>query len=85
MWQSMTAAAVLTGMAASAFAQSPASSFDRGSSRQAWQEPRLASIVAGCKVQPPPFAIGGAQQAGAATADSQAPPPEPPPPPAATG
>jgi gluconolactonase len=59
-----------------AFAQSPASSFDRGSSKQAWQEPGIAAIQAKCKVPPTPFALGGNRAAGAA-----APPPPPNPPP----
>ena len=63
-----------------ALAQSPASSFDRGSSKQAWQDPGIAAIQAKCKVRPAPFAIGG-NRAGATNA---APPPPPNPPPEPT-
>jgi len=54
-----------------AFAQSPASSFERGNSYQNWQDPGLDAVLARCQARPQPFAIGGGQ-----TADS-APPPAP--------
>jgi gluconolactonase len=63
-----------------AVAQSPSSAFDRGSSRQAWQEPGIAAIQAKCKSPPAPFGLGG-NRAGASTA---APPPANPPPEPAT-
>lgn len=63
-----------------ALAQSPASSFDRGSSKQAWQVPDIAAIQAKCRMPPAPFAIGGNRPAGAAAPPT---PPNPPPEPAA--
>jgi len=65
------------------FAQSPASSFDRGSSRQAWQDPGIAAVQARCKSPPTPFAIGG-NRGGAAAAAPPNPPPEPAVPPPST-
>jgi gluconolactonase len=47
-------AVVLLGIAATAEAQQPSSAFDRGHSLQAFQDPGLAAIVAGCKTPPPP-------------------------------
>jgi len=40
-------------------AQSPSSSFDRGNSLQAWQDPGLAGVVAECATPPAPFGLGG--------------------------
>jgi sugar lactone lactonase YvrE len=45
--------------AAVAFAQSPSSSFPRGSSMQSWQNPGIKSVLAKCKNPPPPFSIPG--------------------------
>jgi sugar lactone lactonase YvrE len=64
-----------------ALAQGPASSFDRGSSLQTWQNPGYAGLVAKCASPPEPFSIGGGS---ANTAASTAPPPEPPAPPPST-
>ncbi|HEY7670927.1 MAG TPA: SMP-30/gluconolactonase/LRE family protein [Gammaproteobacteria bacterium] len=75
-------AVLLSTAPAVALAQGPASSFDRGSSQQTWQNPGHAALVAGCKTPPQPFRIGGAQAANAPA--STAPPPEPPAPPAST-
>lgn len=73
-----TALAVLLCCAATtATAQSPSSAFDRGNSKQAWQEPGLATVLAQCRTPPQPFAIGG----GTAAAANARPPPEPPAPP----
>src|SRR5262249_37898777 len=44
-------------------AQSPSSSFPRGSSMQSWQNPGLKNVLAKCKNPPPPFSIPGAGQA----------------------
>ena len=76
------ALAVLAGFAAStAFAQAPASEFDRGNARQAWQDPGLPAVLARCANAPEPFAIGGGQPA---SEDSSVPPaPDLPPPSAA--
>jgi len=56
--------------AASALAQSPSSTFDRGDSLQSWQDPGRPAILAECQKPPQPFAIGGGQ-----TTDTSAPPP----------
>jgi sugar lactone lactonase YvrE/dienelactone hydrolase len=53
--------------------EGPASTFDRGSSQQAWQNSGYKAVLASCKNPPQPFAIGGAGNAAAATAA----PPEP--------
>lgn len=56
----------LVGFAATqAAAQSPASSFDRGSSLQSWQDPGLPGVLAKCATPPQPFRIGGAGGSGA--------------------
>ncbi len=70
--------ALLFGCAAAAAvsAQNPASSFPRGSSKQAWQEPGLSSVLAKCKTKPAPFGIPISTDPQPAT-----PPAEPPPPP----
>ena len=50
------ALAVLVGCAvATASAQSPSSTFARGSSQQSWQNPGLKSVLAKCKTPPPSF------------------------------
>ena len=49
--------AVLLGCAAAAWAQSPASSFPRGKSLQAWQHPGLRGVLAKCQTPPQPFSI----------------------------
>jgi gluconolactonase len=72
-----TFAVLMTCAAATASAQSPASSFERGNSKQAWQEPGLASVLEQCTTRPQPFRIGGGAAAGA----NAGPPPEPPAPP----
>jgi gluconolactonase len=69
--KSIALAALLVCSATAAFAQSPATAFDRGSSKQAWQAPGLAAVLAKCKTPPKPFRIGGGA---ASTADSAAPP-----------
>ena len=56
-----------------ASAQSPASSFPRGNSQQAWQNPGLKDVLAKCKTPPPPFGIP-VQPASPATTAA---PPEP--------
>jgi gluconolactonase len=69
-----------------ALAQSPASTFERGSSRQAWQDPGIAAVQAKCKAPPAPFALGGNRSGSAAAAPPPPPnpPPEPPAPPPST-
>ena len=47
----------LIGVVAVAAAQSPASSFPRGSSKQAWQDPGIKDVLATCKIPPAPFGI----------------------------
>ena len=66
--QSRIALAALIGCAAVVFAQSPASSFPRGSSLQSWQNPGLKNVLASCKNPPKPFSIPGAGQGANATA-----------------
>jgi gluconolactonase len=61
------------GVAATTSAQSPSSSFPRGSSLQAWQDPGVPAVLAKCQKPPQPFRIGGEQPANA----SAAPPPAP--------
>jgi len=70
--QSILAVAVASA-AAVASAQSPSSSFPRGSSLQSWQNPGLKSVLAKCKNPPQPFSIPGAGQ----SANSNAEPPAP--------
>jgi sugar lactone lactonase YvrE len=75
------AVAVLVGCAAAAAsAQSPSSAFPRGNSKQSWQDPGLAAVLAKCKTPPKPFSIGGGQAPAAAASA----PPEPPAPPPTT-
>jgi len=69
----LTMAALLVCMAVSAAERQPSSAFERGSSLQAGQDPRLPAIVAKCRNPPtlrPP-------RGGAATAANSAPPPAP--------
>lgn len=70
---------LLASCAPVALAQSPATAFERGASRQAWQDPGLAAVQAKCRLPPPPFGIGGNRgaAAGAAPASPPGPPPEP--------
>lgn len=70
-------AAILGCAVAAAYAQSPSSTFARGSSQQSWQNPGLKSVLAKCKTPPSPFGIPIAQT-------SKPAPPEPPVPPAST-
>ena len=56
--------------AVAANAQSPASTFTRGSSLQAWQSPELPDVLSRCAMPPTPFALGG----GAAAGESMPPP-----------
>jgi sugar lactone lactonase YvrE len=72
------ALAVVVGCAVvAAFAQSPASTFARGSSQQSWQHPGLKSVLTKCKTPPQPFGFPIAQNTKPA-------PPEPPAPPVST-
>ncbi|PYS27951.1 MAG: hypothetical protein DMG11_14510 [Acidobacteria bacterium] len=72
--KSQIALAVVVGCAAAVvFAQSPSSSFPRGSSMQSWQNPGLKNVLAKCKNPPQPFSIAGAGQ----SADANAAPPDP--------
>src|SRR6476619_7124627 len=65
---------VIAGCAASAvWAQSPSSSFARGSSMQSWQNPGIKNVLAKCKNTPPPFSIPIA----APSANANAAPPDP--------
>ena len=54
-------------------AQSPSSSFPRGSSRQSWQSPEIKNVLAKCKNPPKPFSIPIASQ----SASANAAPPDP--------
>src|SRR5258708_1679700 len=54
-------------------AQSPSSSFPRGSSMQSWQNPGLKSVLAKCKSPAQPFSIPGASPSAAANAAPPAP------------
>jgi len=56
-----------------ATAQQPASSFDRGHSLQAWQDPGYAELTAKCKAPPKPRSAPG----GAAAPANTSPPPPP--------
>ena len=58
--------------AAVASAQSPASSFPRGSGLQSWQNPGIKNVLAKCKNPPKPFSIPISQ-----SADAKAAPPAP--------
>ena len=65
---------VIAGCAASVvWAQSPSSSFARGSSMQSWQNPGIKNVLAKCKNPPPPFSIPIA----APSANANAAPPDP--------
>ncbi len=46
-------------LASVALAQAPASTFDRGSSLQAWQDPAFEDVIATCSTPPAAFRIGG--------------------------
>ena len=68
------ALAVVAGCAAAVVsAQSPSSSFPRGSSLQSWQNPGLKNVLAKCKNPPQPFSIPGAGQSANASAAPSAP------------
>jgi hypothetical protein len=72
--KSQIALAVIGGLAAIVVsAQSPSSSFPRGSSLQSWQNPGLKNVLARCKNPPKPFSIPGAGQ----SANANAAPPDP--------
>ena len=72
--KSQIALAAIAGCAALVVsAQSPSSSFPRGSSMQSWQNPGIKSVLAKCKNPPKPFSIPGAGQ----TASANAAPPAP--------
>jgi hypothetical protein len=60
------ALAVLLGCAAIVVsAQSPSSSYARGSSLQSWQDPGHKGVVAKCKTPVQPFSLSGTQPANA--------------------
>ena len=61
-------AALLSCAAATAAAQSPSSSFNRGNGLQAWQHAGLPEVLAKCATRPQPFSIGGGAQANATAA-----------------
>jgi sugar lactone lactonase YvrE len=72
--KSSIALAMIAGCAASVvFAQSPSSSFPRGSSLQNWQNTGMKNVLAKCKNPPKPFAIPIAANA----ANANTAPPEP--------
>jgi gluconolactonase len=72
--KSQIALAVVVAYAAAVVsAQSPSSSFPRGSSMQSWQNPGLKNVLAKCKNPPQPFSIPGAGQ----SANANAAPPDP--------
>src|SRR5436190_3125727 len=73
MKSTLAVAVVVVSAAAVAVAQSPSSTFARGSHQQNWQNPGLKAVVAKCKNPPPAFSIPGAGNAAAASAA----PPEP--------
>jgi gluconolactonase len=74
MMKSISTFAVFLGCAAATVsAQSPSSSFTRGNSLQAWQDPGLPAVLAKCQKPPQPFSVGGGPPADAS------PPPERPP------
>jgi gluconolactonase len=50
---------LLTCLCRLAFAQQPASAFDRGTCLQSWQDPRYEQVIANCRNAPEPFRIGG--------------------------
>ena len=65
---------VIAGCAAGVVsAQSPSSSFPRGSSMQSWQNPGIKNVLAKCKNPPKPFSIPIASQ----SANANAAPPDP--------
>ena len=72
--KSQIAVAVIAGCAAAVVsAQSPSSSFPRGSSMQSWQNPGIGNVLAKCKNPPKPFSIPIASQ----PANANAAPPDP--------
>jgi gluconolactonase len=62
-------AVLFASVAAAASAQSPSSSHPRGSSLQAWQDPRLPAVLAKCK-NPPPINTERLAQVAAANKDA---------------
>lgn len=62
---------LLSCVTATAAAQSPSSSFDRGASLQSWQDPGIDAVLDTCSTRPQAFRIGG----GAAPGNSAPPPP----------
>jgi sugar lactone lactonase YvrE len=72
--KSQIALALIAGSAAAVvFAQSPSSSFPRGSSMQSWQNPGIKNVLAKCSNPPQPFSIPGAGRA----ANANTAPPDP--------
>jgi hypothetical protein len=66
--KSQIALVLIAACAAGAGAQTPASSFPRGSSMQSWQNSGIGNVLAKCKNPPKPFAIPIAGQSANATA-----------------
>ena len=60
---------------AAGFAQSPSSTFARGSSQQSWQNPGLKGVLAKCKTPPPAFGFPIAQNVKPEPPEPAAPPP----------
>ena len=73
MKQAVSVVVVLGCAVVAVSAQSPSSSFPRGSSQQSWQSPGLQSVLAKCKTPPQPFSIPGAAASSANTAAPPAP------------
>src|SRR5579859_5698387 len=72
--KSPIALALIAGCAAPVVsAQSPSSTFPRGSSMQSWQNPGIKDVLAKCKNPPKPFSIPGARK----SANANAAPPDP--------
>jgi len=67
------ALAFVAGCAAVVSAQSPSSSFARGSGQQSWQNPGIKNVLAKCKNPPKPFSIPGAGQSANASAEPPVP------------
>ncbi len=70
-------ASIACGAAVIVSAQSPASSFPRGSSMQSWQNPGIKNVLAKCKNPPKPFSIPGAGQSANASPSANVAPPDP--------
>jgi gluconolactonase len=67
-------AAIVGCAVAAVLAQSPSSTFARGSSQQSWQNAGLKSVLAKCKTQPKPFGFPIAQNVKPSPPEPQAPP-----------